>query len=200
LLAEIEQAGGHYFEGRLRVLRATIVGARDDVGLASRELEAGLALLDLSSDPQYVVPLALEGATACLHLGRRERARELVAEAGRCSPPGWTPPNSGDMVASIVRCGLGDAFLSTWSGSAPTPRMEAVRLVLSGRTVEAADLYARMDPYEEAVVRLLAVEQLAAAGRAAEAEAQLRRALAFYRAVGATRVVREAEALLAQPA
>jgi class 3 adenylate cyclase len=40
-------------------------------------------------------------------------------------------------------------------------------------------------------------EQLAASGRTAEADVQSRRALAFYRAVGATRIVREAEKLLA---
>jgi hypothetical protein len=36
-----------------------------------------------------------------------------------------------------------------------------------------------------------------AEGRRAEADAQLEQALAFYRSVGATRYIREAEALLA---
>jgi hypothetical protein len=54
-----------------------------------------------------------------------------------------------------------------------------------------------MSPEEEAVVRLLAGELLAASGRAAEADVQSRRALAFYRAVGATRIVRDAEKRLA---
>jgi hypothetical protein len=54
-----------------------------------------------------------------------------------------------------------------------------------------------MSPEEEAVVRLVAAEQLAASGRTIEADGQSRRALAFFRAVGATRLVRDAEALLA---
>jgi len=59
-------------------------------------------------------------------------------------------------------------------------------------------VYARVGgSSEEAVVRLLAAQQLADAGRLAEADVQLQRALAFYRAVGATRVVAEAEALFA---
>jgi hypothetical protein len=45
-----------------------------------------------------------------------------------------------------------------------------------------------------------AAAQLVAEGRRAEADEQLRRALAFYRSVGATRYVREGEALLAASA
>lgn len=48
----------------------------------------------------------------------------------------------------------------------------------------------------EADARLLAAEQHARAGSRAEASAELDRALAFYRSVGATRYVREGEALL----
>jgi hypothetical protein len=47
---------------------------------------------------------------------------------------------------------------------------------------------------------LKATEQLAAAGRRAEADAQLQRALAYWRSVGATRYIREGEALFAATA
>jgi hypothetical protein len=70
--------------------------------------------------------------------------------------------------------------------------------VYIGQTLDAADLYAQIgNPEEEAAVRLLAAEQLAAAGRDDEADAQAQLALAFYRAVGATAIVDRAEALLA---
>ena len=52
----------------------------------------------------------------------------------------------------------------------------------------------------EADARLRAAEQHAAAGRRAEASAELDRALAFYRSVGATRYIRQGEALLAASA
>ena len=52
----------------------------------------------------------------------------------------------------------------------------------------------------ESLARLRAAEGLAAAGRRAEADAQLQRALAFFRSVGATRYIREGEALLAASA
>ena len=48
--------------------------------------------------------------------------------------------------------------------------------------------------------RLRSAEQLVHEGRRAEADEQLRRALAFYRSVGATRWIREGEALLAASA
>jgi len=53
---------------------------------------------------------------------------------------------------------------------------------------------------DEALARLRAAEVSAAAGRRAEADEHLQRALAFYRSVGATRYIREGEALLAASA
>jgi hypothetical protein len=79
--------------------------------------------------------------------------------------------------------------------------------------VRAAIAYATGDPRsaaeicaevgalaEEAYARVAAARQLVEQGRRAEADAQLRRALAFYRSVGAVRYVREGEALLAASA
>jgi hypothetical protein len=72
--------------------------------------------------------------------------------------------------------------------------------VWTRRAAEAAELYAHAAPLKEATARLLAAEQLAQAGRSAEADVQLQRGLAFFRAVGATKIVRDAEALLAASA
>jgi hypothetical protein len=55
-------------------------------------------------------------------------------------------------------------------------------------------------PSGEAFYRLHAAEQLLAEGRRAEADGHPKPALAFYRAVGATRFVREGETLLAATA
>jgi predicted ATPase len=52
----------------------------------------------------------------------------------------------------------------------------------------------------EAYTRFRAAAELVDAGRRAEADAQLRRALAFWRSVGAVRYVREGDALLAATA
>ena len=50
---------------------------------------------------------------------------------------------------------------------------------------------------DEASARLCAAEALVREGRRAEADTELNLALAFWRSVGATAYVREAEALLA---
>ena len=51
-----------------------------------------------------------------------------------------------------------------------------------------------------ALTRLHAAQQLLKTGRTADADDQLRRALSFFRSVGATRFISEGQALLAQSA
>ncbi len=62
------------------------------------------------------------------------------------------------------------------------------------------DLYARdrRIPTLEALARLLGGEELIDAGRRAEGEAEIEKALAFYRSVGATFFVQRGERLLAE--
>jgi hypothetical protein len=79
---------------------------------------------------------------------------------------------------------------------ADTRRVRAACPLLEGRVIEAADAWALVSPHDEAVARLEAARQLAAEGRTREADIQLERGLAFFRAVGATKVVRDAEGLL----
>jgi hypothetical protein len=70
--------------------------------------------------------------------------------------------------------------------------------LFEGNAMAAARIYAQIGAQpDEAHARLLAAESLLQAGRRDEAETELARALDFYRRVGATRMIREAEALLA---
>jgi tetratricopeptide (TPR) repeat protein len=81
------------------------------------------------------------------------------------------------------------------------PWLQAAAAVAREEHADAADRLAELrTPPLEAAVRLRAAERLVADGRRAEADAQLQRALAFYRSVGATRYIRESEALLAATA
>jgi len=69
--------------------------------------------------------------------------------------------------------------------------------ILDGDDARAADMLDELGVVSEAArARLRAARALAASGRHDEADEQLRRALAFYRPVGAIRYIREAEALL----
>ena len=86
-----------------------------------------------------------------------------------------------------------ESFVSPW--------LRATAAVLAHDFRGAAEIYAEMgSPAHDAFYRLRAAEQLVAEGRRAEADEQLRPALAFYRSAGATRYVREGETLLAASA
>jgi class 3 adenylate cyclase/tetratricopeptide (TPR) repeat protein len=200
LLATMQALGGHYLAPMVLLKRASVLAARDDSERAARDLETALSRVEDTSDLQFQMPILIDSVFVCLLLGDRERASNIAERAAvtaRAGPRRGAPPFSADSAVALTRCGFGPHFLERFEESAPTPRIVAARLVFSGKSVEAAEHYARMSPEEEAVVRLLAGEQLAASGRAAEADVQSRRALAFYRAVGATRIVRDAEKRLA---
>lgn len=67
-----------------------------------------------------------------------------------------------------------------------------------GELVRAADLYRGLGvPSFEALARLFAGEELIAAGRHAEGEVEVERAMTFFRSVGGDFFVRRGEALLA---
>jgi thioredoxin-like negative regulator of GroEL len=79
-----------------------------------------------------------------------------------------------------------------------TSWLEAAEALAAGDAVRAADLYDEIGAQSDAAkTRLLAAQQLVSADRREEAEEQLELALEFFRRAGATRFVREAEALLA---
>jgi hypothetical protein len=81
------------------------------------------------------------------------------------------------------------------------PWKEVALAGVGGDFSRAADLFAAYGAQTfEAEARLCAAEQLIEGGRRAEGEAELQRALAFYRKVGATRYVQQGEALLAASA
>jgi thioredoxin-like negative regulator of GroEL len=96
---------------------------------------------------------------------------------------------SEDVLAVIER----EQFQSPW--------MQTARAVAAGDLQSAADIVGGIGAVsDEAFYRLRAAEQLVRDGRRAEADEQLRPALAFYRSVRATRYIREGEALLAASA
>ena len=82
-------------------------------------------------------------------------------------------------------------------GRTSTNFRQAALTFVEGDLLGAAAIYAEIGHLaDEAQLRLQAAEQLLGAGRGPEALEQLDRASAFYRAVGATRYLRRADALL----
>jgi tetratricopeptide (TPR) repeat protein len=203
-LANARRLGGHYHEHNTRIHRGLILAHRGDADGARRDLEHVLGTLGESSDLQLVMPALFAGTTIEVLSGHQARANELLdaaAESWRSGSARLLLVGSTDALAAIVRLGRAAEWLGLLGSGGDTRRMRNARLLLSGDWVAAADEVAYIDgPTGEAAFRLVAAEQLAAMGRAAEARAQLERALAFYRAVGAKHVVRHAEALLPQSA
>jgi tetratricopeptide (TPR) repeat protein len=75
---------------------------------------------------------------------------------------------------------------------------EAAKWYFAGEFSRAADVYEKIGSLsDEAEARLRAAKSMIEREEREDGEEQLERALAFYRSVGATRFVREGEALLA---
>ena len=78
---------------------------------------------------------------------------------------------------------------------------EAARELMRGDFARAAEVYAAIGTQpDEADARLRSARAFVAAGRQTEASEQLGKTLAFYRSVGATRYLREGQALLVRTA
>jgi hypothetical protein len=98
---------------------------------------------------------------------------------------------------SAVEHGRGEELAKLLGRYERWPWARAARAYCEWRPLEAAEICATIGALPiEAYTRLRAAEQLVAGGRGAEANDQVRRALAFYRSVGATAFVRRAETLL----
>jgi hypothetical protein len=101
----------------------------------------------------------------------------------------------------MLDLGRAQAYSVLLSEATQLPWVEAAAAVCAGEFLRAADLLGEIGYRPgEAYARLRAAKQLVEQGRRAEADAELQRALAFWREVGATRYVREGEELLAASA
>ena len=187
------------FRGLVRLARGDDVGAADDAQQAW-ELARPVA------DPQILGPALEQAAFIFMSIGDEQRAGaaldELVAQMRDLRQFGWVVVWA-YMGAWVARgLGRGDEFLDVLSKEPlESEWLLAARATASGDFVRAADILGDMRARaQEAFCRLCAAEALVAEGRRAEADEQLRPALAFYRGVGATRYVREGEALLAASA
>ncbi len=200
-IAESEAGAQHYLEsichdvrGRIRFARGDLDGASDD---AAKELE----LARHSGDPQVLHSAFTFRAWTLLAEGRQDQAEQLSDELlslwRQIGPRGQTAALEMGWILRAIR--RERQYLELLERHSPLTRwFEAGRLVASGDPLGAADLCAEIGTRpDEAYARLRAAEALLADGRRHEADEQLQRALAFFRSVGATRYIREGEALLA---
>jgi class 3 adenylate cyclase/tetratricopeptide (TPR) repeat protein len=197
---------GHYQAGSAYLSRGWIRAARGDDAGAAEDAARALELARPIGDPQVSVTALLGVTFISLTIGDEAQARQLFDESlallGKLGQLGWAATELGSLAWVARKLGRSDEFLAAVEDEPlQTPWLLAARAIAEGDLVRAADIYTEIgDTPAEAFSRLGAAEALLAEGRRAEADEQLRPALAFYRSVRATRYVREGEALLAASA
>jgi class 3 adenylate cyclase/tetratricopeptide (TPR) repeat protein len=202
ILTEGGAAAPHLREIDARIVRSFIrLGREDDAG-ALADSDAGLEFARSSPDPQTLFPALACRARVLVETGSPEAAGVLLdelTESWGASPTTFGSSWLGAAVPAFV--GLrreADLLASMKHARLRTRWLESAEAITGGSFAEAAGTYAAIGSLpDEAWARLRAAEGLIGAGRNGEGTAELESALAFYRRVGATRYVREAEALLA---
>jgi tetratricopeptide (TPR) repeat protein len=200
-LAEVEAGSPHYMEGTCRLVRAYIRVARDQVDGALTDGARAVEVAREAKDPQILQPALGDYARLLLMAGRAREAEattdELLALAADDPHLVWS---LWFVPVSLVLASLGRAAeVPRWADLArpETPWIRAGVAIAEGDLPEAADLLAEIGALShESYLRLLAAEGLLSAGRRAEGEEQLRRALSFFREVDATAYIRRGETLM----
>ena len=186
-------------------MRGWIRLAHGDLHGALQDADAGLEHARIANEPRLLYPMLASHAWALLAAGREQAAdsdaSELLAMLALQGVPPTAPDWSGDLAVVLHGLGRGAELLELLTAAnTPTPWLEAAAAVATGQfqLQRAADLYdhIRAQPHA-AYARLQAARHLVGAGRRAEANMQLSRALGFYRQVGATAYLGEADALAA---
>ena len=188
-LAEIEAGGRHsvpeiflpYVRARIRLARDDLAGSICDGEQAVRVARDWPTWGNLGTTLAGLARLLLAG-------GRNSDADTLVTEVGEIGLNSYGWP---DLSIALVGLGRGDelaAAADLFPG--PSAWIDAAKAFVSSDYLGAADLYAGIGSLpDEADARLRSGIQ-----------SEVRRALEFYLSVGATRYIREGEALLAASA
>ncbi len=195
-VAACEAGEPHYHEGGMRLRRAVIRLARDDVQGALDDVYKVVPLAQSAGDPQQRVPWLAACAWLLVEAGHVEEARQLAADVVH---HGGAISRSALIDLALVAEELGcvDELATIVESGARTKWTDAAGMFLSGDVVRAAEILHEIGDAElESVARLRGARRLVAEGRRAEADEQLQRSLSFWRSVGATRYVRQAEELL----
>jgi len=198
-LAACEAGESHYLESGIRQERAEARLARDDVKGALDDLAKMLGPARDAGDPQALVPALVGAARLNVEAGRVDEAKGLAREALAEAPATYS---LADLAWVAAELDFAPELLERLERiPLQTKWGDATRALLQRDFATAAEVYYDMGVLDrEAAARQRAAAQLVADGRRAEADEQLLKSLAFWRSVGATRFIRQGEALLAKTA
>ncbi|MEX2614309.1 MAG: hypothetical protein WD380_12090, partial [Gaiellaceae bacterium] len=198
-VADCDAGSPHVDEGYVRLNRASIRLGRGDVEGALADHTRARALAR-EAYPDVVAAVAAVSAGNYAELGRWDDARQLVHElipVIRAHPDaaGWE-----SMVAPYAEhLGVREELREIVAAAPSNAWNDASLLSLDLDFCGAAEIFAAMPSRTlEAWQQRSAGAHLIEAGRRAEGEVELQKALAFYRSVGATFFTKRAEDLLAK--
>ena len=203
-IAELEAGSPHYLESPVRLLRAWMRRAAGDLAGASEDSAKALESARHINEAQVLSHALVGRAGILLAEDRRTEASKLANEAleqGDRYVHALSDAAIVDAAWVMHDLGLGEEYGPLLDHSADRPWAEAGSAICSGDFRRAADVLAGIGYRPgEAYARLRAAKELVEDGKRVEADAELTPALAFWLEVGATRYVREGEALLAESA
>jgi class 3 adenylate cyclase/tetratricopeptide (TPR) repeat protein len=202
-LAESAALGPHYYDAYIRCCRSWMRLARGDVQAALDDQRESLISGRQAKDPQALYPALAVSAYVLAAAGRVEEAAQVLSELLATDAVDLRNlyESSTDFVLAAEMLGRRmDA--RRWLGTRRDSPWFVVALALADQEfVAAAESLDSMGAARlAALTRLRAAQELASTGRRPEADDQLRQALSFFRSVGATRFIRQAEALQAASA
>jgi tetratricopeptide (TPR) repeat protein len=197
-----ETGSPHMMESSVRQTRAALFEARGDHVRARADMARSLELARLRNDPWDLTGALSVAAAMHAQLGQFDEALPLAAEISTLV---WTVGAHGALtrVAPFAdELGIADGLreaLAAEVGTALPFWRRMIELTLAGELSAAADVIRSAgNPTMEAYLRRHAGIRLLAEGRTDDATIELERALAFYREVGATYFVEDAENRLAE--
>jgi DNA-binding SARP family transcriptional activator len=205
LIAAAEDGAAHYMEPAWYALRASLELARADVVGASRDSERALDRARTAKDPQSLAPALTVRAMVLVEQGFHADASLLTSEVLALRVPLVSALLQENPAATLIEfawlvrtLGRAEELLPVIASAPSTPWVDASGAIVQGDFVHASQLIAKIGaPSVEAYTRLRTAEELAQAGAHEQACEHLVQALAFFRQVGATRYLAQAEQVLA---
>jgi class 3 adenylate cyclase/tetratricopeptide (TPR) repeat protein len=191
--------GVHFQRVLVRGTAALILAARDHASEALDDLRDALGLLR-DADEQAVWPTLIYNVRLAQRLGRWEEAEStldaLMESIAAHESVGDAQDFHVELVVALIDARRpADAIVGGLPGG---PWRDACAAAAAGEFVRAADILdSTGEQPVQAELRLRAARELVAEGRLVETAEQLERARAFWRRVGATAYLREADSVVA---
>jgi DNA-binding SARP family transcriptional activator/tetratricopeptide (TPR) repeat protein len=195
LVVEAAAVGGDFQESDCRIWRGRVRLARGQSAAALADSAAALELARASGDPQDLDPALAFHARCLLPAGRLDEAAQLIDELLKALDRRLLKAEVG-IDLGIVLSAL-DHPARVLDGALPSPWLEATRAIADGDARRAAAIYESIGSRPDAAAaHLAAARALLRQGETAQAKPELAAAVAFYREVGASADLHEAQELV----